>query len=64
MSERRHRVSFTMDEIVDALKAHRPNCLHTQAIPTTGNSRATFGVVGPILDFVWTKLDHATAEKD
>jgi hypothetical protein len=62
-TERRHRVSYSMREVVEALKAHRPDCLHTQAIPVERTPSSTPGVPpgspatmasdGVTVDFIW-----------
>lgn len=63
MTERRHRVTYTMKEVVAALKAARPNCLYTQAIPVDVSIQgppATMGLPVPTaIDFIWHRLGVA-----
>lgn len=66
-AERRHRVVYSYREIVAALKAHRPTCLVTQAIPDAEETRsavglakrlATIGVEAGQVDIVWHAPEH------
>ena len=64
-AERRHRVSFTPNEVLAALKAARPTCLTTQAIPAVGPaSGPTVSITAGTLDFIWYRPGHPTTEKE